>query len=187
MGLPNTLGAKAGGGLNVLFIVITVSACCETNRACKVGMADHVLVAMAVVTMSSSSIILASFDRVIKGTPLGVLLQVSHWCIHSVTFKDLFAVGLHGAMIARALDICWRVGIGVSLITLCSSMLTLCSTRCFGCNIGQGGGGVRMFPMWDWRSLSNLHPLVVFLALETLVANSIVCSRRCWCGVNAVS
>jgi hypothetical protein len=64
-------------------------------------------------------------------------------------FKDLFAVGLHNAMIAGALNICWRVGIGVLLITLCLSALALSSNHCSGCNTGQGGGGVRMFPICD--------------------------------------
>jgi hypothetical protein len=147
--MANTLGAKAGGELNVLFIVITVSACYETNLVRTLRMVDCVHVAMFEFTLLSTLIILARINPVIKGTPPEVLLGVSHWCMPRVTFKDLFAVGLRNAMIAGALDICWRVVIGVLLITLCLSAFTLCSSHCSSCNTGQGGGGVRIFSMWD--------------------------------------
>jgi hypothetical protein len=69
---------KAGGGQSILFMVIAASACCVTNCVQAIGMADRVCVAMAGVASLFSSIIHASFDCVINGTPSGVLLRVWH-------------------------------------------------------------------------------------------------------------
>ncbi len=110
------------------------------------GMADLVCVATAGI-VSSSLMAVCFFARWIKGTPPGELFRVTCRWTKGVILTARFAVELRDFMMAGTLVMHGRVIIGVLLITLCCSVLTLCSTLCSIAVAGRGGGGVNILPM----------------------------------------
>ena len=66
--------------------------------------------------------------RLIAGTAPGVLFLVSRRCNRGVCFSTLLAVGFRAFMIGGAFVMRGMVRMGVSSITLCLRILTLCSS-----------------------------------------------------------
>ncbi len=110
------------------------------------GMADLVRVAMAGIASLSLTAV-CFLARWIKGRPPGVLSVVTCQWTKGAVLTACFAIGLRDSMMAGALVMHGRVIIGVSLITLYCSVLTLCSTICSVAVAGRGGGGVNILPM----------------------------------------
>ncbi len=111
----------------------------------------------------------------IIGTPLGMLFLVTYLCIHGVLLRACFDVGLQACMIGGASVMRRMVGIGVSLITLCSSSGTLCSALSVAVELG----GVRIALILDWSSLISLWPLGVTPAMAISSANLSMSARKC--------
>ncbi len=78
-------------------------------------------------TVVSLVVMSPAMSRVIAGTAPGVLFRVFRRCNRGVCFSLLFAVGFRAFMIGGAFVMRGMVRMGVSSITLCSCILTLCS------------------------------------------------------------
>ena len=177
-------------------IVITFSACCVTIL-CRATLGIGWTVAVGGVTAASvvdatiagcirsnlrspcASLVVSLAHRVIIGNPPGVLCLVTCRCIRGFSFSLRFAIGLRDCIIAGASVMRGMVSIGVlsntlcwiSLATLCSSSLTLCSSRTkFGFNACS---------IFLCSAFTSRLPAVVVLASSTASVNSSVSARKC--------
>ncbi len=131
----------------------------------------------------------------IARTAPGELFLVFCQCKWGVFFNTRFAMGFWDFIIGGASMMRGMVRMGVSSITLCCCILTLCSHSSASCSVIPGVGSTICLILL-WRSLMRRLPVSVLVAVAISLASSSVSARKCWsevkfgnwrcCGNNSV-
>jgi hypothetical protein len=117
------------------------------------------------------------------GNILGVLFLVTRLWSLAVFFNALFEVGFHDSMMFGKSVIRGIVNMGVSLITICSSLHMACVRASRTLCSSTLGGGAKSFLIPYSSCWSNCRHFSVSGTPMVVSFSSFVSSCRCWCGI----